>query len=137
MTPWQDYVQLHRLYQEARNNRDSFFEKLALIDGGTVALVVTAILGPLHGNVPHKYLLRVGLTFLVVALLALLCRKMLAAQFEFYMVGETANPEGVMNPILKQRAKHLYLGIQWSQNAGMLLSAFGIVLLLVEVCLIL
>jgi hypothetical protein len=137
MTDWQNYVELHRLYREARNNRDSFFERLALLDGGTVALVVTAILGPLHGMVPHKHLLAVGLTFLVGALVALLCRNLLAAHFEFHLVGETANDPRMMHPMMQRRAKWLSCAVEWSQNAGLLLSALGIVLLLVEVWLIL
>jgi hypothetical protein len=51
---WQAELDMHRLYIEARSQRNSFYEKLALLDGGTVALVLTAVLGQLHGLLKHK-----------------------------------------------------------------------------------
>ena len=48
--------------RDARLHRSAYFEKLALLNGGTVALVITAILGPMKGQVPHKHLLATALT---------------------------------------------------------------------------
>jgi hypothetical protein len=42
---FKDRLELHRIDREARTHNDSLFEKLAILDGGTVALVVTAVLG--------------------------------------------------------------------------------------------
>ena len=50
----------------------AFFEKLALLDGGIVGLVVSSIFGPLHGQIRHKYTLLLGLTSLIIAMAFLL-----------------------------------------------------------------
>lgn len=36
---WQAEVELHRIDVEARAHRNAFLDKLAILDGGTVALV--------------------------------------------------------------------------------------------------
>lgn len=69
LTQWQTGLERHQIYLEARSRRNFFFEKLALLDGGTVALVITAVIGPLHGIVKHRYLFCTGLTLLVLAML--------------------------------------------------------------------
>lgn len=137
MPEWQDQVELHRIYQEARNHRDSFFERLAILDGGTVALVITAVLGPLHGSVQHKYVLAIGLTCLVFAMLTLLLRNLLAAQLEFHSAGQTANDPILLHPKLRKQAALLSDSIRYSQYLGAILSGLGVLLLLVEVWLIL
>jgi len=43
--PFEDRLKLHSVFRDSRWNRNSYFEKLAILDGGTVALVVTAVLG--------------------------------------------------------------------------------------------
>jgi hypothetical protein len=138
MSELQDETELHRVYQEARSNRNSYFEKLALLDGGTVALVITAVLRPLHGAVRHTYLLGVGLTFLVVAMLVLLRRNLQATQFEFHAAANTArSPMYVNDPNAKRQTQTLNKHIHYTEIAGVLLSAIGIVLLLIEVWFIL
>lgn len=138
MSDWQAEVERHRLYLEARSHRNSFYEKLALLDGGTVALVITAVLGPLHGIVRHKYLLCVGLTFLVLAMLTLLRRNLLAVQFEFHAAASAAwNPAYTNNPAAKAQTDRLNKDIHYTELTGIFLSAIGIVLLLIEVWLIL
>src|SRR5439155_12239928 len=115
MSQWQAEVDLHRIYLEARSHRNSFFEKLALLDGGTVALVITAVIGPLHGIVKHKYLLCVGLTFLVVAMLTLLRRNLLAAQFEFHAAADTArDPTYTHNPATRTQTSKLNKDIHYT-----------------------
>lgn len=54
---------------------------------------MTVALGPFRGKLPLKYLLGVGLTFLVLAMLTLLFRNWLAARYEFYEVAKTANDQ--------------------------------------------
>ena len=138
MSYWQDKVELHQIYRDARIHRNSYFEKLALLDGGTVALVITAVLGPLHGAVKHRYLLGSGLTCLVFAMLMLLLRNYLAAQFEFHAAADTAGITGyVSNPAISKQRKRLQKETYFTELAGVLLSAVGIVLLLIEVWLIL
>jgi hypothetical protein len=129
-----DEVELHRIYAGARENRNAYFEKLALLDGGTVALVITAVLGPLHGQITHKYLLGVGLSVLVLALLLLLRRNFLAAQFEFHAAANTAkDPVFLGSSEAKKRTKWLTKDIHYTEGVGVVLSALGILLLLVEV----
>jgi len=138
MSQWEDEAELHRIYQEARSHRNSFFEKLALLDGGTVALVITAVLGPLHGIVRHKYLLCIGLTVLVVAMLTLLRRNLLAVQFEFHAAADTArNPAYIHNPTTRKQTDRLNRDIHYTGLTGVCLSGIGIVLLLIDVWLLL
>jgi Ca2+/H+ antiporter len=134
MSEWQDEAELHRIYQEARSYHNSYFEKLALLDGGTVALVITAVLGPLHGTIKHRYLLGVGLTFLVLAMLALLWRNFLAVQVEFHAAAITArDPAYAQSPTAREEKGKITKDIQHAEVAGLWLSAIGIVLLLIEV----
>lgn len=129
-------VELHRICREARSQRNSYFEKLAILDGGTVALVITAILGPLHGTIKHKYLLGIGLTFLIGAMLTLLWRNYLAAKFELRAAADVANyPMGFGTAGREEQS--LKKQIYYTGSTGALLSAVGIVLLLGEVWLIL
>lgn len=138
MSAWQDEVELHRLYQDARIHRNSYFEKLALVDGGTVALVITAVLGPLHAAIRHKYLLAMGLTLLVVAMLTLYGRNLLATQLEFHTVAYTGRDPGYIdNPAATKATGKLNRDIYYTESVGVGLSAIGIVVLLVEVWLIL
>jgi len=74
------FVEAHR---GARAQQSAYYEKLALLNGAKVALVVTAVIGPLRGHVPHRYTLGAGLCCLVLALLALLYRNLLAARYEY------------------------------------------------------
>ncbi len=135
---WQIDKDLHHIYQDARNHRNSYFEKLAILDGGTVALVITAVFGKLHTTIKHKYTLGVGLSFLVVAMLALLWRNYLAAKFEFHAAAATArNPQYVDNPAVAKDRARLQKEIYYIETTGVSLSAIGIVLLLIEVWLIL
>jgi hypothetical protein len=129
-------LEIHRINQEARMNRNAYFDKLALLNGGTVALVITAVLGPLHGVVQHKYLLGAGLTCLVVAMLVLLWRNLQGVETEFL---EAAAMSGTPTYTREfhQADKKYRQRIGRSEKVGVWLSALGIVLLLVEVWLIL
>lgn len=138
MTQWQAEVEMHRINLEARSHRNSFYEKLALLDGGSVALVITAVLGPLHGIIKHKYLLCVGLTFLVLAMFTLLWRNLLAVEYEFHAAASTArDPAYMQDSSTRTQARRLSKNIHYSESTGVLLSAIGLLLLLVEVWLIL
>jgi hypothetical protein len=55
---------------------------LALLNAGTVAFTITAVLGSLHGQVNHRYTLRAGLCSLVCALLGLLARNFVWTKYE-------------------------------------------------------
>jgi hypothetical protein len=99
--------------------------------------VLTAVLGPLHGIIKHKYFLCIGLTFLVLAMLTLLWRNMLAVQYEFHAAANTARyPAYVDNPTTRIQTDRLNKEIHYTESTGVFLSAIGIVLLLVEVWLI-
>jgi hypothetical protein len=135
---WQYEAEMHRIYHEARSHRNAFWEKLALLDGGTVALVITAVLGPLHGTIKHSHLLGMGLTVLVAAMVVLLVRNLLAAQFEFHAAAETArDPVYTRDATTKRRTNDLSKKIYRMEQLGASASILGVVLLLIEVWLIL
>lgn len=130
-----DKLKAHRLYFEARQQKNGYFEKLALLDGATVSLVVTAALGKFLGVLRHKYTLGVALTCLVAAMLVLLYRNNLAIRAEFHEAvrtahGDTEQHQRKMLQIIDKR-------IGLAQTVGVALSAAGIVLLLTEVWLVL
>jgi hypothetical protein len=123
----------YKAFQYARTQHNAYFEKLALLDGATVALVVTAVLGPLHAQVKHRYLLGCGLSLLVLAMLVLLRRNLIAVQTEFSVASDAFgafkfSPTEVANS---------YRRLRYHDIAGFVLSAFGILILLGEVWLIL
>lgn len=133
---WPDELQLHRIKQDARMHGNAFFEKLALLDGGTVALVITAVLGPLHGVVRYRLLLSSGLGCLVVAMLVLLWRNFQGGIFELISVKITSHwPNGHQH--FGKLEEEVSTKILYSERIGAALSAIGIVLLLAEVLLIL
>jgi|HubBroStandDraft_6_1064221.scaffolds.fasta_scaffold973873_1 hypothetical protein len=130
-----DRVKAHRLYFEARQQVNGYYEKLALLDGATVSLVITAALGKFLVVLRHKYTLGVALTSLVFAMFVLLHRNWLATQVEFPEAQLTAYPGSEE----KQRTKLRRLNpqIASAETVGVVLSAVGIFLLLVEVWLVL
>ena len=131
---WQVDVEFHRIYQGARSNRNSYFEKLAVLDDGTVALIITAVLGPLHGTTKHRYTLLIGLTALVVAMFTLLRRNYLAVQLEFHATANTLRDPAWMHSLTgKTEMARLDKAIHYTELAGLFLSASGIVVLLLEV----
>lgn len=127
---------LARVFQDARTHRNGYFEKLALLDGGTVALVITAVLGPLHGVLKHRYLLGAGLSVLVLSMLVLLRRNYLAVQLEFHSAARTAkDPQYTQDVEVQGNA--LLKQIHYSEATGILMTAVGMLLLLAEVWMIL
>jgi hypothetical protein len=136
MSDWQDQLGLHNIYLQARSRRNAFFEKLALLDGGTVALVITAVLGPLRGVIVAKMFLCVGLSILVLAMLVLLYRNYLAPKYEAYAAAETAK-DYLGDRKVGERMAALGKRISRVEQTGAVLSALGVVLLLIEVWIIL
>ena len=127
-----------RVYQEARTNENSYFEKLALLDGATVALVVTAVLSPLHGVLKHKITLGVGLTFLVSSMLALLLRNYLAVEEEFFRAARaTMDREYLQNAKKWERSAALNKWTHCLEKVGLVLTGIGMFVLLAEVWFIL
>jgi hypothetical protein len=138
LSHWQAELDYHRVHLEARSHRNSFYEKLALLDGGTVALVITAVLGPLHGIIKHKYLLCIGLSFLVLAMLTLLRRNLLAVEFEFHAAAKaTRDPAYLGDTAAQAKMTKLSRSIYRTESAGVVFSAVGLVVLLIEIWLIL
>jgi len=133
--PFGDRVKEHGLYFGARQQVNGYYEKLALLDGATVSLVVTAALGKFLGVLRHKYTLGVALTSLGVAMLILLYRNLLASQVEFPEAQLTAYPGSEEKQ--RQKLRDLNPRIDKCQRLGVVLSAIGIALLLAEVWLVL
>jgi len=125
----------HEIYFAARQHVNSYYEKLALLDGATVSLVVTATLGKFLGVLRYKCILGVALTSLVAAMLVLLYRNLLATRVEFPEAQLTNVPESAG----KQRnvLEGINPRLPYYEWLGVVLSAIGIVLLLVEVWLVL
>jgi len=118
-----------------REQLSAYYEKLALLDGGTVALVVTAVLGPFQDKIRHRHFLVAGLTILVIAVLILLYRNLLAVEYErastaaWYATARSGN-----NDI--EQLNRLLIRRQRLEVIGVIATGLGILILLVNVWLI-
>lgn|GEM_PF-6959745 len=130
---FEDRLKVHQIEFEARQHQNAYFEKLTLLNGATVSLVITAALGKFSETLKHKYTLGFALTFLVVAMFAFLFRNHQAARREFYEVRATANPMAQLSEGAKRAEARRENLIYLSQRAGILLTVLGVLLLLVEV----
>ena len=83
--PYPDYLKTHR---DIRNRHWNYYERLALVDGGTIALVATTVLGNLHNQLKHKYTLSVGLGMLLVAMCSLLVRNLIESHREALLTSQ-------------------------------------------------
>lgn len=131
---FEDSLRLHNIFRDARWNRNSYFEKLAILDGGTVALVVTAVLG-LRGSIGHKLFLVSGVACMVGALLALLSRNLIESEIEFHVVVRAVNDPVADDHERVKREKWLNRWSSRSERAGVALTIMGMLLLGLEACL--
>jgi hypothetical protein len=79
------YLQYLKAHRDVRVQHWNYYERLALLDGGTIALTVTAVLGNSHSQLKHKYTLCVGLALLVLAMISLLVRNLAESRREELM----------------------------------------------------
>ena len=132
---FEDRLKLHGVYGDAWKHMDSYFEKLALLDGGTLALVVTAVLG-LRGSIGHKVLLVGGVALLMGALLTLLLRNLAATEVQFHFARRVSNPAD-RNSKVRDREEKLLRWINRFTRVGVALTIAGMLTLGIEACLIL
>jgi hypothetical protein len=131
------YLQSQLAYDAAmrayRAQRTAYFERLALLDGGVVALLITAILGPMHGQVPHKWLLGFGLTALVAAMIALLNRNLAAMiqEYDATLIAHDSRAASFENSA--QRFAKVARRLYWTEIAGIVLTQTGVFALLAYV----
>jgi len=71
-----------------RFRHSAYYERLALLDAGTIALACNALLGNAHSQLRHRYTLSIGLGFLVIALISLLVRNLLETRREAVMTSQ-------------------------------------------------
>jgi protein-S-isoprenylcysteine O-methyltransferase Ste14 len=118
--------------QAVRTQHTGYFEKLALLDGGMVALAITAVLGPLHAQLRHRYTLAAALTVLVLGMSSLIARNYCAIKIEYAITGRLhrRSQEGIQTRLT-------YAHVQSFEAAGAAFTIIGIVLLLAEVWMIL
>lgn len=129
-------LKVHHLHFEARQQQNGYFEKLALLNGATVSLVITAALSKFSGTFKHKYTLGVALTSLVFAMLTLLYRNHLATKVEFHEARFTQSM-GILEPLERKAESVLLKRIHGAETVGVTLSGIGVFLLLIEVWLVL
>jgi hypothetical protein len=60
-------------HNQVRLHQSAFYEKIAILDGGTVALAITAVIGKIQG-IKHPFVLKLGLVCLIFAMLSLFAR---------------------------------------------------------------
>lgn len=131
---FEDSLRRHNIFRDARWNRNSYFEKLAILDGGTVALVVTAVLG-LRGTIGHTVFLVGGVACMVGALLALLSRNLIESEIEFHVAVRAVNDPVADDHERVKREKWLNRWSGRSERVGVALTIMGMLLLGLEACL--
>jgi len=61
---------------QLRLQQSSFYEKVALLDGGTVALTVTGVIDKIQKHIDHPFALKTGIVCLTLAMLSLFARNL-------------------------------------------------------------
>lgn len=61
---------------QLRLQQSSFYEKVAILDGGTVALTVTGVIDKIHEQIKHPSALKLGIVSLTLAMLSLFARNL-------------------------------------------------------------
>jgi hypothetical protein len=61
---------------QLRLQQSSFYEKVAILDGGTVALTVTGVIDKIHEQIKHPFALKLGIVCLTLAMLFLFARNL-------------------------------------------------------------
>lgn len=82
------YLEYLKAHRDVRVHHSAYYEKLALLDGGTIALTATVMLGNSHSQLKHRYTLAVGLALLAVALISLLLRNLAESRREELMTSQ-------------------------------------------------
>lgn len=69
-------------HSQLRLHQSAFYEKIAILDGGTVALTITAVIDKIHQQIRHPLALKVGLICLILAMLSLFARNLFWTLYE-------------------------------------------------------
>lgn len=132
----EDRLRLHSVFRDARLDRNSYFEKLALLDGGTIALVITAVFG-VRGGIGHKIYLISGVACLMLALLALLARNLIGTEIELHVAAHLVNDPVIHDPKIERHEEKLKWWFGGSERVGVAGTFTGLMLLGLEACLLL
>jgi hypothetical protein len=123
---WQE-SEYRKELRDYRAQLNGYYEKLALLNGGTIALVVTGVFGPFYVRITHRHTLLAALTVQILALLALLYRNLRAIQYEqastavWHRETRQGNDDvAMLNTLLTIRQRLETVG-QWLTGLGMLL----------------
>jgi hypothetical protein len=69
-------------HSQLRLHQSAFYEKIAILDGGTVALTITVVIDKIHQQIRHPFALKVGLICLILAMLSLFARNFFWTLYE-------------------------------------------------------
>lgn len=134
LTPEQ-YESMRSQLQEVRGLHSAYFERLVLLNGATVGLVVTVVLGQLHSQLKHKYTLGIGLTSLVLAMACLMIRNYYAVRMEMAILVRTFRTSTAGEPDSMRWISRGFVD-RWAY-VGSGLTIAGLFILLLEVWMIL
>ena len=128
----ENYLQYLKAHRDVRVHHSAYYERLALLDGGTIALTVTAVLGNSHSQLKHKYTLALGLVLLVAALISLLLRNLAESRREALMTDQQyallANRPDIADRY-QPRIEHYGKHTSWSERVGVYFTIAGITLM--------
>ena len=79
------YVEYLRAHAKVRARHSAYYEKLALLNGGTIALTANLLLGSSHENIRHRYTLATGVALVAVAMMSVLIRNLAETRREANM----------------------------------------------------
>lgn len=115
-------------HNQVRLHQSAFYEKVALLDGGTVALTITAVIGKVQGQIRHPFALKSGLVCLALAMLILFARNFFWTRYE-WQVMEMKFTNSTVTAALTDIARYEYpqrlCGV-----FGLLLTTVGLLILI-------
>jgi hypothetical protein len=114
----------HKHQIDAVYQANAYYERLALIDGGTVGLVVSVVLNT-HSNLKHHYTLATGLACLIVGMVCLMARNFIIIRNQSLRIQAQYMVNSQVNYIVRKNAWRS----QMAEIGGVLTSIAGITLL--------
>ena len=114
---------------QARTQQSNYYEKLVVLNGGTVALVVTAVLGPLQNRITHRYTVRGALVLLMFAIVLFLIRNFAATRYAEINLPFVFEERGDIPKRDEKKHKRFQDTQKWSELIGCTCTAAAFLLL--------
>lgn len=114
-----------KLRLESEYRRDAYYEKLALVSGGTIGLSVSAVLSA-GNHLKHHYTLAFGLTCLTISMVSLMLRNLSVINNSSHLVDLMFGAKSRASEVKSKYVEGLKPFTQASELVGILAMIIGI-----------